>query len=142
MLKSPESVYKHGRTTAKENIFWKAKFWNEVDAVCVGFTQGEELSAEARNDTSARDAFGNVKRDHKKENRVKVERVGSVQLAVCEGQVFPEGARFNATFAGSVLRNDVTWENRERYLGRVFTVEYQDNGKTDLPRFGRITRMR
>ena len=144
MLKSPTSFYVHSRTTAVQNIFWKLKFWDECNAKIVGFKQGKTLTEEARENNTERSALGNLKRGHRKGDRVEVEKIGSVEVEVTDGQTFPKGTRCFVGFTEEAydLRTAITWENKEQFIGKNVDIVYQGHGAKDKPRMGRIMRLR
>jgi len=144
MLKSPTSYYVHSRTTARQNIFWKLKFWNEVNAKIVGFKQGKTLTEEARENNTQRNALGSLKRGHRKGDRAEVDKVGSVEVEIADGQMFPKGTRCFVGFTENVyhLRSDITWDNREKFLGKHVDIVFQEHGSKNKPRMGRIVRLR
>jgi len=144
MLKNPTSYYVHSRTTATQNLFWKLKFWNECNAKIVGFKQGQTLTEEARENNTERSALGNLKRGHRKGDRVEVDKVGSVEVEVTDGQAFSKGTRCFVGFTEEAydLRTDITWENKEKFLGKHVDIVYQEHGAKNKPRMGRIMRLR
>jgi len=144
MLKSPTSYYVHSRTTAVQGIFWKLKFWKEVNAKIVGFKQGTILTDEARENNTERSALGTLKRGYKQDDRIEVDEVGAVEVEITEGQVFPMGTRCFVGFAADAynLRTAVTWENRAQFLEKHVDIVYQECGTKDKPRMGRISRLR
>jgi len=144
MLKDPNSAYRHSRSTAKQNEFWKLKFWDTLNGKIVGFKQMSKLTEEAKATNTEKSALGRTKRGHKKDDREATEAIGSVEIEVTEGQSFPVGTRFYAMWANEAfdLRTEMTWENRESYLGKHVDVEHQSHGSKDKPRMGRIVRLR
>jgi len=95
MLKCPNSVYAHRRATAKQNEFWKLKFWDAVNGVIVGFKQMQRLTDDARANNTDRSALGRLKRGHRQDDREMVDSIGSVEIEITDGQIFPKGTRFN-----------------------------------------------
>jgi DNA ligase-1 len=144
MLKCPTSVYAHSRTTAKQNVFWKFKFWDTINGRIVDFKQKQQLTDEAKATNTERSALGRTKRGHRQDDRESVDAIGSVEIEVTDGQVFKKGTRFFACWStnASDVRSAMTWDNREQFLGRNVEVEYQGHGSKDKPRLPRITRMR
>jgi ATP-dependent DNA ligase len=144
MLKSPTSYYVHSRTTAKQNLFWKLKFWAECNAKIIGFKQGKTLSESARENNTERSALGNLKRGHRKGDREEVDKVGSVEVEVTDGQIFPKGTRCFVGFTEEAygLRTAITWENRQSFIGKHVDIVFQEHGAKDRPRMGRILRLR
>jgi DNA ligase-1 len=144
MLKCPNSVYAHRRVTAKKNEFWKLKFWDTINCVIVGFKQMRQLTDEAKSMNAERSALGRLKRGHRQDDRETVNRIGSVEVEVIDGQVFESGTRFYAGWSSDApdVRAAMTWDNREQFLGKNAEVVYQGHGSKDKPRMGRIVRLR
>jgi len=144
MLKCPNSVYAHRRVTARQNEFWKMKFWDTINGVIVGFKQMQRLTDEAKANNIEKSALGRTKRGHRKDDREAVDDIGSVEIEVTDGQIFPKGTRFFAGWANeaSDVRSAMTWDNRARFLGQKVDVVYQGHGSKDKPRIGRIVRLR
>jgi ATP-dependent DNA ligase len=144
MLKCPDSVYQHSRATAKQNVFWKLKFWETVNGKIVGFKQQRQLTDEARENNTEKSALGRTKRGHRQGDRETVESIGSVEIEIPDGQIFAKGTRFFAMWSSEApeIRAAMTWENRTEFIGRNVEVEYQGHGSKDKPRLPRIVRMR
>jgi DNA ligase-1 len=140
ILKTPDSLYKHGRATEKENTVWKVKFWATVNAVITGYKQAKSLTDEARAITT-RNAIGAIDRGHKKENYQILDSIGSIELRISEGQVFSTGTVTYANFAKNV-DNPITWDNKLKFIGKHVELAYQETGVVDKPRFPKIVRFR
>jgi DNA ligase-1 len=80
MLKCPNSVYAHSRATAKQNVFWKLKFWDTINGKIVGFKQQRQLTDEARENNTEKSALGRTKRGHRQGDREAVDSIGSVEI--------------------------------------------------------------
>ena len=144
MLKCPDSVYSHSRATAKQNVFWKLKFWDTIGGKIVGFKQQQQLTDEARENNTEKSALGRTKRGHRQGDRETVESIGSVEIEITDGQVFSKGTRFFAMWSKEApeIREAMTWDNRSEFIGKHVDVEYQGHGSKDKPRLPRIVRMR
>jgi DNA ligase-1 len=144
MLKSPTSFYLHGRSTEKQGIFWKLKKWVTQDAVIIGFKQKMTLTDNARENNTKRDVLGNLKRGHRKGDRVPVNEVGSVEVELINDVIFPKGTRCFVGFTEDSysLRKAITWDNRDFYKGKHVEIIFQEHGAKDKPRMGRIVRER
>jgi DNA ligase-1 len=144
MLKSPVSFYLHGRSTEKQNIFYKLKKWVTQDAKIIGFKQKTSLTAKARETNTQRDVLGNLKRGHRKGDRVMVDEVGSVEIELIDDAVLPKGTRCFVGFTEDAynLRKAITWDNRNSYIGKHVEIIFQEHGAKDKPRMGRIVRTR
>ena len=144
MLKCPNSTYSHSRATEKQNVFWKLKFWDTINGRIVGFKQQRQLTEEARENNTEKSALGRTKRGHRQGDREAVDSIGSVEIEITDGQVFPQGIRFFAMWSKEApeIREAMTWENRAEFIGKHVDVEYQGHGSKDKPRLPRIVRMR
>ena len=142
MLRSQNGYYKHGRSTVKERDLRKLKPFESVDAVIVGFKQQAQLTEKAKATITDKDAFGRSKRGHRKGDRELVEAVGSVEVEyICpvdgtKKRCFPKYKK------GSPVRTEITWANKDQYLGRWVEVEHVPVGMKDALRFPRIVRFR
>jgi DNA ligase-1 len=144
MLKCPNSVYRHSRSTAKQNEFWKLKFWDTINGKIVDFKQKQQLTEEARENNTEKSLLGRTKRGHRQGDRETVDSIGSVEIEITDGQVFPKGTRFFAMWSKEApeIRAAMNWDNRAEFVGRHVDVVYQGCGSKDKPRLPRIARMR
>ena len=153
MLRHPRQLYKHGRSTAKATPekgggFFKYKPFDTLDAVIIGFQQKKRLTGEAKECITDIDAFGRSKRGHRKGDREFVDEIGAVICEIPNRTYINDKGKeqkyiFNATWSkGGTVRTDITWQNKEQYIGRWVEVEYQSCGVKYLPRLPRIKRFR
>jgi DNA ligase-1 len=144
MLKCPNSVYRHSRSTVKQNEFFKLKFWDTINGKIVDFKQKQRLTEEARENNTEKSALGRTKRGHRQDDREAVDDIGSVEIEITEGQVFPKGTRFFAMWSKEApeIRAAMTWDNRAEFIGKHVEIEYQSHGSKDKPRLPRIVRWR
>ena len=106
------------------------------------------ITDEAKATITDKDEFGRSRRGHRQTDRETVEEIGAVTLQIPnetyiddKGQEKPK--IFNATWIkGSQVRTEITWENKEQFIGRWVEVNYQDVGTKNLPRLPRISRFR
>jgi DNA ligase-1 len=125
MVRSPDSVYKCGRSTLKEGTLLKIKTFEDAEAVIIGF---EELMSNQNEAT--KDAFGRTERSSHKENMVATGTLGSLVLKdVKTGVEFKCGTGFDAH-----MRVDM-WIHQERLLGQLVTYKKQPSGEHEKPRF-------
>lgn len=137
MLRSPNQLYKHGRSTLKQGDFVKLKAWETVDCQIIGFKQGKTLTESARALNTDKDAFGRTKRGDCQADRESVDGLGSVEVRC------PDGSTCFAMFtAGSEARSQIVWQGKEQWLGKMVEVEYQSVGTKDKLRLPRIIRLR
>jgi len=148
MLRSPNGLYKHGRSTAKEKDLRKFKPFDTLDAIIIGYQQKRRLTDEAKETITDKDAFGRSKRGHRIGDREDVEEIGAV---ICQipGRTYTDDKGkerdyiFDATWTkGSSVRTDMTWDNKDQFIGRWVEIEYQAAGVKHLPRLPRISRWR
>lgn len=129
MLRSPDGIYKHGRSTLKEAILLKLKRFSDSEAEVIGFVERQHNANEAK-----RNALGHQERSSKKAGMVGTGTLGALQVRdVKTGVEFEIGTGFN-----DVQRADI-WGAQRRYLGAV--VKYKSRppvkagGKPYLPVF-------
>jgi ATP-dependent DNA ligase len=145
MLRHVAQLYKHGRSTLKETPekgggFYKLKATDTIDAIIVGFNQKQNLTDEAKETIKDKDAFGRSKRGHRKGDREEVEEIGSV---IIEYDYHGKKRQCNATWVkGAKLRDEMTWKNREDYIGKWVEVVFMPVGMKDALRNPRLYRMR
>lgn len=124
MIRTPDGVYKHGRSTVKEGYLLKLKRFVDSEAVITGFV--EKLHNE--NDAET-DALGYTKRSSHKENMVAANTLGSLTVKDVTTEVeFNVGSGFN-----DAQRLEI-WNNQDKYLGKVITYRFFEIAK-DKPRF-------
>ena len=136
MLKSPSSLYKHGRATVNEGTFFKFKQWTKERATIIGFIERRQM-VEGASGSRGETPTGHLERVHRQDAFEGAEEIGSVILmSDAWGSL-----EFNATFARGHKPDTLglTWENREEFLGKTVTFVYQRQGSKDVPRIAKIT---
>lgn len=124
MGRSPNGIYKMGRSTMKQGILWKLKRFTDEEFEVVGF---EELMHNENEATV--DELGHTKRSSHKENKVGGGTLGALILKHPEAGEFRCGTGFTAEMRAEI------WANRHNYLGRFAKIKYFQVGVKDLPRF-------
>lgn len=127
MLRHPsgaDSLYKHGRATAKSNTLLKLKRFTDAEAMVIGLI--EEMS---NNNEATIDALGRTKRSSHQENKEGKGRLGALLCETTEGVRFKIGTGFDAA-----QREDI-WAQREAYLGRLVKFKFFNIGVKEAPRF-------
>lgn len=130
MIRSLDGPYKYGRSTLNEGYLIKLKPFEDDEAVIIGF---EEMLSNQNEDK--RNALGRAKRGHSKAGMVPAGTLGKFLVRGVSTGNFP-----NVEFAIgggkglTRLLRDTIWANREAYLGRTITYEYQVVGVKDKPR--------
>ena len=123
MLRDPNTSYKFGRATknSQELLKWKPFVDDEFEVV--GFTERMHNSNEA-----VRNALGNLERSSSKDGLVGTGMLGALILKYGDS-TFDCGTGFN-----DVQRKEI-WDHRDKYLGSLAKVRYQEIGVKDKPRF-------
>lgn len=125
MTRSPEGVYKFGRSTTKEQILLKIKRFSDAEAVIVGF---DERLHNANKATT--NALGHTERSSHKDNMVPMDTLGAL---IVKSEDFEETFKIGTGFDDETRKQ--IWDNREAYLGKLVKFKYQKAGVKDKPRF-------
>lgn len=120
--RSPNGVYKYGRSTPKEQLSIKFKFFQQEEFEVVGFNERMHNTNEQK-----RDELGYAERSSAKEGLVPTDTLGSLVLKYND-TTFSCGTGFD-----DKLRKEI-WENKENYLGMLASIRYMSVGSKDLPR--------
>ena len=127
ILRTPDSPYKCGRSTAKQEWLLKLKRFADDEAIIIGFTE------KMHNDNEAtKDAFGHTIRSSHKENKRPAGTLGALVVRDIKTEVeFEIGTGFN-----DEQRQEI-WDNREdKYIDKI--VKYKHfaiSGVLTKPRF-------
>ena len=120
--RSPNGVYKYGRSTPKEQLSIKFKFFQQEDFEVVGFNERMHNTNEQK-----RDELGYAERSSAKDGLVPTNTLGSLVLKYND-TTFSCGTGFD-----DKLRKEI-WDNKEAYLGKLASIRYMSVGSKDLPR--------
>lgn len=120
--RNPNGVYKYGRSTPKEQLSIKFKFFEQDEFEVVGFTERMHNTNEQK-----RDELGYAERSIAKDGLVPTNTLGSLVLKYND-TTFSCGTGFD-----DKLRKEI-WENKESYLGMLASIRYMSVGSKDLPR--------
>jgi DNA ligase-1 len=120
--RKPDGVYKYGRSTPKEQLSIKFKFFEQCEFEVVGFTERMHNTNEQK-----RDELGYAERSSAKEGLVPTNTLGSLVLKYND-TTFSCGTGFD-----DKLRKEI-WDNKELYLGKLASIRYMSVGSKDLPR--------
>jgi DNA ligase-1 len=129
MIRSLDGLYKYGRSTLNEGYLIKMKPFEDAEAIILGF---EELQHNTNEDV--KNAMGRAKRGHSKAGMVGASTLGKFLVRGVGGQF--DAVEFAIGTGKGLTRQlrDTIWSNREAYLGRIVTYEYQVVGIKDKPR--------
>ena len=120
--RKPDGVYKYGRSTPREQLSIKFKFFEQGEFEVVGFTERMHNTNEQK-----RDELGYAERSSAKEGLVPTDTLGSLVLKYND-TTFSCGTGFD-----DKLRKEI-WDNKELYLGKLASIRYMSVGSKDLPR--------
>ena len=120
--RSPDGAYKYGRSTPKEHLSMKFKFFEQEDFEVVGFNERMHNTNEQK-----RDELGYAERSSAKDGLVPTDTLGSLVLKYND-TTFSCGTGFD-----DKLRKEI-WDNKEAYLGKLASIRYMSVGSKDLPR--------
>jgi DNA ligase 1 len=113
ILMDPEGMYKHGRSTAKQELMLKIKPTEDSEATIIGF-----------NELMHNDDAGNSKMV---ENMVPGCTLGSLVVS-WNNKVFNIGSGLNDEMRAKI------WTNKETYIGKLVTFKYMQLSKYGVPR--------
>jgi DNA ligase-1 len=125
MVRQPDSKYKCGRSTLKEQILLKLKRFSDAEARVVGFEE------KMHNDNKQeKDEFGLSKRSSRKDGLQPANTLGSLIVEdLNSGVKFGIGSGFD-----DALKKEI-WTNRDKYINKLVKYKYQSVGQKDAPRF-------
>lgn len=122
--RKPDGVYKYGRSTPKEQLSIKFKFFEQEEFEVVGFTERMHNTNEQK-----RDELGYAERSSAKDGLVPTNTLGSLVLKYGD-DTFNCGVGVGLT---EELRKFI-WENKEKYLGSLASIRFMSVGMDKLPR--------
>lgn len=120
--RNPNGVYKYGRSTPKEQLSIKFKFFQQEDFEVVGFNERMHNTNEQK-----RDELGYAERSSAKDGLVPTNTLGSLVLKYGD-DTFNCGTGFS-----DALRYEI-WSNQDKYLGKLASIRYMSVGAKDKPR--------
>lgn len=123
IIRSPEGLYKFGRSTVNEGFLLKMKTFEDSEFKVVGFT--EMLH---NNNQATTNAVGLTERSSHKDNKEKSGKLGSLVVEY-KDTTFEVGTGFTDSDRVEIF------QNQDRYIGSMAKVAYQKSGMKDLPRF-------
>ena len=122
ICRNPDGKYKYGRSTPKEQLSVKLKFFNQDEFEVIGFEERMHNTNEAKTNE-----LGYTERSSCKENLIPMNTLGSLVLKYGDTE-FRCGTGFS-----DAQRKEI-WENKESYLGKLASIRYMSVGSKDLPR--------
>ncbi len=134
ILRSPEGLYKNGRSTVREGAMLKLKRFSDGEARIVGMDEEMENGNEA-----TKDAFGRTERSSHKANLKGKGRMGALVVKdLVSGVEFRIGTGFDSE------QRRGFWNSREGMIRNGTVVKYQHFpiGAKDAPRFPKYVGLR
>ena len=122
ICRNPDGKYKYGRSTPKEQLSVKLKFFTDSEFEVIGFEERMHNTNEAKTNE-----LGYTERSSCKENLIPMNTLGSLVLKYGDSE-FRCGTGF------SDAQRDQIWENKESYLGKLASIRYMSVGQAILPR--------
>ena len=122
ICRNPDGKYKYGRSTPKEQLSVKLKFFESGEFEVIGFEERMHNANEATTNE-----LGYTERSSCKENLIPMNTLGSLVLKYGDSE-FRVGTGFS-----DAQRKEI-WENKESYLGKLASIRYMSVGQAILPR--------
>ena len=122
ICRNPNGKYKYGRSTPKEQLSVKLKFFENGEFEVIGFEERMHNTNEATTNE-----LGYTERSSCKENLIPMNTLGSLVLKYGDSS-FKVGTGFN-----DEQRQEI-WNNKESYLGKLASIRYMSVGQAVLPR--------
>ena len=122
ICRSPSGIYKYGRSTPKEQLSVKLKFFENGEFEVIGFEERMHNTNEATTNE-----LGYTERSSCKENLIPMNTLGSLVLKYGDTE-YRCGTGFS-----DAQRKEI-WENKESYLGKLASIRYMSVGQIMLPR--------
>ena len=122
ICRSPSGIYKYGRSTPKEQLSIKLKFFEAGEFEVIGFEERMHNTNEVTTNE-----LGYKERSSCKANLIPMNTLGSLVLKYDDSE-FRCGTGFS-----DAQRKEI-WENKESYLGKLASIRYMSVGQAILPR--------
>ena len=122
ICRSPNGKYKYGRSTPKEQLSVKLKFFETMEFEVIGFEERMHNNNEATTNE-----LGYTERSSCKENLIPMNTLGSLVLKHGDSE-FRCGTGFS-----DEQRQEI-WNNKESYLGKLASIRYMSVGLVEKPR--------
>lgn len=132
ILRDPDSPYKFGRSTLKEEYLLKVKPFVTYDAKIVEVIQATEVDPNAEKEINE---LGYSKTSRKKDDRIPIEKAAAFK-------VMYEGHALKVSIAMTDPEKEEVWKNRESYIGRMIEYKGMQIGAKDVPRHPVFLRFR
>jgi len=122
-FRTPDSPYKFGRSSPKEQYLVKMKRFQTSEAEVIGVY--EEM---ANNNPTSLNALGYAERSSHKKQMVGKGTLGGLEVRTPEGVEFSIGSGFNA------IQRDEFWKLSPTLIGKIVQYKHQPHGAAEKPR--------
>lgn len=122
MLANPKGVYKSGRSTLNEFYLVKLKRWLDEEAIITGFIEKQTNTNEAYTDST-----GHTKRSNHQDGKIGAGTLGKILATTVLGDIA-------ITVGTGKLKHTEAqhiWDNKEDYIGKIFTFKHIPFGAKD-----------
>jgi DNA ligase 1 len=128
MYRSPDGIYKHGRSSEREQILLKVKRFKDAEARIV-----EAYEEMENNNVAFKNELGRTARSSAKGGKVGKSQLGGFHVVGVGGDY--DGVAFDVSSSSIVHTDRVKfWEGRENYKGQLLTYKYFPTGGDTRPR--------
>jgi DNA ligase-1 len=126
ILRSPDGLYKNGRTTLREGTYLRIKRFTQEDAVVLSLVEAMENTNEA-----VTNALGRSERSAHQDNLVPKGMIGSL---ICRDVKTDQEITVGP---GKLTHEERTyyWSNPSLLVGRTISYKFFPHGQLNLPRF-------
>jgi len=132
ILRDPDSPYKFGRSTLKEEYCLKVKPFETFDAEIIGIVQSTIVNPNAEKKTNK---LGRSVTSKKKDDRILINKASAFVVKYGEYFVKP-------TLAMTDEEKEEVWLNQGNYIGRMIEYKGMQIGAKDVPRHPVFVRFR
>jgi len=132
ILRNPESLYKFGRATIKENIAYKLKPWATIDSKIIGFIQATQVNEDAEKTVNE---LGRSRTSKRQEDRHTIDKAQAFVVDF-------NGKELSVPIAMPDEKKEYIWQHQDEYLNKYVEYKYMTVGMKDLPRIPKMIRMR
>jgi DNA ligase 1 len=128
MIRSPNSLYKNGRSSSREAYLLKLKRWEDAEGEIIGYEEKMHNANE-----SSLSELGYKERSSFKDGMVPTNTLGAYKIRILNGPFKGKIGNVGSGFKGDERVN--LWQTKEEDLGKIITFKYFAVGVKDLPRF-------
>lgn len=132
ILRNPNSYYKCGRCTIKENIAYKVKPWATIDSKIIGFIQATQVNEDAEKTVNE---LGRSRTSKRQEDRHAIDKAQAFVVDF-------NGKELSVPISMPDEKKEYIWNHQDEYLNKYVEYKYMTVGMKDLPRIPKMIRMR